>query len=194
MPTRPQRYTGRDCDRRGPPRGGSDLRKLVDLSQDRAPSHPDAAEVRPCHPDQAAQMELAERHLCVQERCLKLIAVKHEVVRQEELLRRRCRSLRERWTEAWRCTPRCNPREPCSRLVLAQRLKARNTHSGPEKACMTCTAEDINGGGSVPTVPVNQIVSRGLGEAVKGAIHRVHAICTTYSRWRRLERRVSRHE
>ena len=39
------------------------------------------------------------------------------------------------------------------------------------------------------SIPVNQIVSRGLGEAVKGAIHRVHAICTAYSRWRRLERR-----
>ena len=63
----------------------------VDLCQDRTPSHPDAAEVRPCHPDQAAQMELAERHLCVQERCLKVLAVNHEVVRQEQLLRRRWR-------------------------------------------------------------------------------------------------------
>ena len=34
-------------------------------------------------------MELAERHLCVQERCLKVLAVNHEVVRQEQLLRRR---------------------------------------------------------------------------------------------------------
>ena len=67
------------------------LRKVVAFSQDRTPSHPDAAEVRPCHPDQAAQMELAERHLCVQERCLKVLAVNHEVVRQEQLLRRRWR-------------------------------------------------------------------------------------------------------
>ena len=73
---------------------GRTLRKPVAFSQDRSASRTDGAEVRPYLPDQAAQMELAERHLCVQERCLKLIAVKHEVVRQEQLLRRRCRSLR----------------------------------------------------------------------------------------------------
>ena len=178
--------------RGGPRGGGRTLRKPVAFSQDRSASRTDGAEVRPYLPDQAAQMELAERHLCVQERCLKLIAVKHEVARQEQLLRRRCRWLRERWTEAWRCTPRCNPREPCSRLVLAQRLKARNPHSGPEKACMTCTAEDIIGGGSVPTVPVNQIVHRDLGEAVEGATHHVQAVRAASSRWRRLQRRGAR--
>ena len=77
--------------RRGPARGGPDLRKLVDLSQTRAPSLADAAELRPCHPEKVAQTELAERHLCVQERCLKLLAVKHEVVRRLELLRRHWR-------------------------------------------------------------------------------------------------------
>ena len=68
---------------------------VVALRQDRAPSHADAAEVRPRLPDQAAQMELAERHLCVQKRCLTVLEVKLKVVRQEQLLRKRCRSLRE---------------------------------------------------------------------------------------------------
>ena len=58
-------------------------------------SRADAAEVRPCLPDQGAQMQLAEHHLCVQERCPNVLAVNHEVVRQIKLLRRRCRSLRE---------------------------------------------------------------------------------------------------
>ena len=161
---------------------GRTLRKPVAFSQDRAPSHADAAEVRPCLPDQAAQMELAERHLCVQEWCLTVLAVKHEVVRQEQLLRRRCRSFRERWTEPCRCTPRCDPREPCSRVVLAQCLKARNPHSSPEKACMARTAEDIIGGGLVPTVPVYQIVHRGLGGAIEGTTHHVQAVCAANSR------------
>ena len=80
-----------EAHRRGPARGGPDLRKLVDLSQTRAPSHADTAELRPCHPEKVAQTELAELHLCVQERCLKLLVVKHEVVRHLELLRRRWR-------------------------------------------------------------------------------------------------------
>jgi hypothetical protein len=67
------------------------VRFSVDLSHTRAPSHADTAELRPCHPEKVAQTELAERHLCVQERCLKLLAVKHEVVRRLELLRRRWR-------------------------------------------------------------------------------------------------------
>ena len=63
----------------------------VDLRHNRAPSLADTAELRPCHPEKVAQTELAERHLCVQERCLKLLVVKHEVVRHLELLRRRWR-------------------------------------------------------------------------------------------------------
>ena len=61
----------------------------VDLCQDRTPSHPDAAEVRPCHPRPGSPVELDERYRRVQERCLKVLAVNHEVVRQEQLLRRR---------------------------------------------------------------------------------------------------------
>ena len=67
------------------------LGRLVAFSQDRAPSLADTAELRPCHPEKVAQTELAERHLCVQERCLKLLAVKHEAVRHLELLRHRWR-------------------------------------------------------------------------------------------------------
>ena len=70
---------------------GGGVRKLVDLSQDRTPSHPDAAELRPCHPNHATTTALNERRSCGQERCLKLLAVKHEVVRRLELLRRRWR-------------------------------------------------------------------------------------------------------
>ena len=57
----------------------------------RTPSHPDAAEVRPCHPRPGSPVELDERYRRVQERCLKVLAVHHEVVRQEQLLRRRWR-------------------------------------------------------------------------------------------------------
>ena len=67
------------------------LGKLVAFSQDRTPSHPDAAEVRPCHPRPGSPVELDERYRRVQERCLKVLAVNHEVVRQEQLLRRRWR-------------------------------------------------------------------------------------------------------
>jgi len=63
----------------------------VDLRQDRAPSHADTAELRPCHPNHATTTALNERRSCGQERCLKLLAVKHEVVRRLELLRRRWR-------------------------------------------------------------------------------------------------------
>ena len=63
----------------------------VDLRQDRAPSHADTAELRPCHPNPATTTALNERRSCGQERCLKLLAVKHEVVRRLELLRRRWR-------------------------------------------------------------------------------------------------------
>ena len=168
------------------------LTKVVDLRQDRTASRADAAEVRPCLPDQVTPTALHERRGSIQVRCLKVLAVHHEVGHKVRLLRRHCRSLRERWREAWRCTPRCYPREPCSRLVLAQRLKARNPHSGPEKACMACTAEDIIGGGSVPTVPVNQIVHRGLGEAVEGANRHVQSVRAARSRWRRLQRRGAR--
>ena len=96
--------------------------------------------------------------------------------------------------EALRYTPRCNPLEPCSHLAIIQRLKAKNPHSGPEKACMACTAEDIIGGGSVLTVPVNQVVDRGLGEAVEGAAHRLQAIRAAFSLWSRLQRLGERHK
>ena len=70
------------------------LRKVVAFSQDRTPSHPDAAEVRPCHPRPGSPVELDERYRRVQEVCLKVLAVNHEVVRQEQLLRRRWRRWR----------------------------------------------------------------------------------------------------
>jgi hypothetical protein len=67
------------------------VRFSVDLSHTRAPSHADTAELRPCHPNHATTTALNERRSCGQERCLKLLAVKHEVVRRLELLRRRWR-------------------------------------------------------------------------------------------------------
>ena len=76
--------------------------------------------------------------------------------------------------------------------MLAQRLKAWNPHSSPETVCMACTAEDIIGGWSVPTVPVNQTAHRGLGEAVEGATVCVQAMRAASSRWRRLQRRGAR--
>ena len=66
------------------------LGKLIAFSQARAPYHTDAAEVRPRLPNLGAQMELAERHLCVQFRRSELHAVNHELVRQLQLLRCRC--------------------------------------------------------------------------------------------------------
>ena len=66
----------------------------VDLCQDRTPSHPDAAEVRPCLPDRVTPIALHERYRSHQERCLKVLAVNKEVGRKVKLLRRRCRSLR----------------------------------------------------------------------------------------------------
>ena len=70
---------------------GRSLGRLVAFSQDRAPSLADTAELRPCHPNHATTTALNERRSCGQERCLKLLAVKHEVVRHLELLRRHWR-------------------------------------------------------------------------------------------------------
>ena len=74
---------------------GQTLTKVVDLRQDRSPSRADAAEVRPCLPDQVTPTALHERCGSHQERCLKMLAVKHEVGHKVGLLRKRCRSLRE---------------------------------------------------------------------------------------------------
>ena len=79
---------GRDGVHPGVARG---LTFSVDLRQDRAPSLADAAELRPCHPRPGSPVELDERYRRDQERCLKLLAVKHEVVRRLELLRRHWR-------------------------------------------------------------------------------------------------------
>ena len=76
--------------------------------------------------------------------------------------------------------------------MLVQRLKARNLHRSPEKACMACTAEDFIGGVAMLTLPVNQVVDCGLGEAVEGAIYHVQAVRAVSSRWRRLKRRRPR--
>ena len=65
------------------------LGKLVDFSQARAPSRTDAAEVRPCLPKVCRPMERNERQGTVKERHPELLAVRCEVVRQLELLRRR---------------------------------------------------------------------------------------------------------
>ena len=58
------------------------LGRLVVLSEGRAPSHADTAELRPCHPRPGSPVELDERYRRDQKRCLKLLAVKHEVVRR----------------------------------------------------------------------------------------------------------------
>ena len=47
---------------------GQGLTKVVDLCQARAPYHAEVADVRPRLPLVGAQIELVERHLCVQER------------------------------------------------------------------------------------------------------------------------------
>ena len=52
-----------------------DLRKLVDLSQDRNPSHPDAAGVRPCLLDRVTPTALRERCRSHKELCLEVMAV-----------------------------------------------------------------------------------------------------------------------
>ena len=70
---------------------GGGVRKRVAFSHNRGPSLADAAELRPCHPRPGSPVELDERYRRDQERCLKLLAVKHEVVRHLELLRRRWR-------------------------------------------------------------------------------------------------------
>ena len=74
---------------------GQTLTKVVVLRQDRTPSRTDSADVRACNPRPGSPVELDERYRRVQDRCLKVFAVNHEVVRQEQLLRRRRRSLRE---------------------------------------------------------------------------------------------------
>ena len=66
---------------------GQTLTKPADFCQGRTAYHADAADVRPCLPKVCAQMQLNERHLCVQERRSELLAVKREVVRQLQLLR-----------------------------------------------------------------------------------------------------------
>ena len=76
-------------------RVGQTLTKVVDLRQDRSPSRADAAEVRPCLPDQVTPTALHERCGSHQERCPNVLSVHHEVGRKVKVLRRRCRSLRE---------------------------------------------------------------------------------------------------
>ena len=61
------------------------------MSQIGAPSRTDIADVRPRLPVQVAQMARNERHLCVQERRLKLFALKQEVVRTDQLWRHELR-------------------------------------------------------------------------------------------------------
>ena len=73
---------------------GRALTKVVDLRQDRSPSHADAADVRPGLPDQVTPTALNERRGSHQELCLKVLSGKNEVYRKVKLLRRRCRSLR----------------------------------------------------------------------------------------------------
>ena len=70
------------------------LRKPVAFSQDRSASRTDGAEVRPYLPDQVTPTALHERCGSIQVRCLKVLAVHHEVGHKVRLLRRRCRSLR----------------------------------------------------------------------------------------------------
>ena len=67
---------------------GQGLGKLVDSSEARAPSHTDAAEVRPRLPNLGSPLELDERRGTVQFRRSELPAVNQEVVRQLQLLRR----------------------------------------------------------------------------------------------------------
>jgi hypothetical protein len=66
---------------------GRNLGIRLVFSQARTPYHAETADVRPCLPKVCAQMELNERHLCVQVRRLELVVVSQEVVRQLELWR-----------------------------------------------------------------------------------------------------------
>ena len=63
----------------------------VDLRQDRAPSHADTAELRPCHPDRVTPTALRERCRSHKELCLEVLAVGHEVGHKDKHLRRRWR-------------------------------------------------------------------------------------------------------
>ena len=63
----------------------------LDLRQDRRPSHPDVAEVRPCRPDRVTPTALRERCRSHKELCLEVLAVGHEVGHKDKLLRRHWR-------------------------------------------------------------------------------------------------------
>ena len=117
------------------------LRKLVAFSQDRTRVHTDDAEVRPRLPDQGSPTALQERRGRIQEWCPTVFAVHHEMYHKEQLLRHRRKLLRERWIEAWRCTPRRPPRQPWTHLMLAQYQHTRDPPIGPAEACMAFTAE-----------------------------------------------------
>ena len=67
------------------------LGRLVVLSEGRTPSHPDAAELRPCHPDRVTPTALRERCRSHKELCLEVLAVGHEVGHKDKHLRRRWR-------------------------------------------------------------------------------------------------------
>ena len=67
------------------------LGRLVVLSERRTPSHPDAAELRPCHPDRVTPTALRERCRSHKELCLEVLAVGHEVGHKDKHLRRRWR-------------------------------------------------------------------------------------------------------
>ena len=64
---------------------GRNLRNPVAFSQDRSPSHPDAAEVRPCLPDQVTPAALHERCGSHQERCPCRAPLDHESMSSENL-------------------------------------------------------------------------------------------------------------
>ena len=67
------------------------LGRLVVLSEGRTPSHPDAAELRPCHPDRVTPTALRERCRSHKELCLEVLAVGHEVGHKDKHLHRRWR-------------------------------------------------------------------------------------------------------
>ena len=73
---------------------GRNLGNPVAFSEGRGASRTDGAEVRPYLPDQVTPTALHERCGSIQVRCLKVLAVHHEVGHKVRLLRRRCRSLR----------------------------------------------------------------------------------------------------
>ena len=67
------------------------LGRLVVLSEGRTPSHPDAAELRPCHPDRVTPTALRERCRSHKELCLEVLAVGHKVGHKDKHLRRQWR-------------------------------------------------------------------------------------------------------